>query len=317
MKPKTIKKHFNKKIKLFPAVPNADKNHMGGYWIRDNYWIWRAGYKRKQIAKGIKNYVKHHTQKIQELTQNPPMYQPEKHLPPKINTQNYELTHPWGNKQIDAYANATQILAHHNHTQQAKTMKKYLDTLGIGPDHGIWEQKPHIQPYTTACLAAAYKTLHKQTNLNLRKKYTALEQITQTLMQQHPPDLQMLFVPLTTTTLNKKTTTQAINKTRPLHHPGKGYKRHRNDTWTGTKHDKTHTGYWPLGTAAKKHNPQLPHHTQKTAEKTLHQIHRKHQAIPEQITKNNQPNKNTPLLWAETMHHSKTPQTTETALLGV
>ena len=275
---------------LYPAVPfNTTKNKdMEGYWIRDNYWIWRTNIGNNKFGTAIKNIFDAYKDLIKI----------GKVFPVKYDKIPYIQIKEWSNFQLDAYANMLEVLAQHREKEKVKEMMKYVLKLYPKKESGIWEEEKKYNPYSFACLARAFRKVDELDIFDSKALASRFENIALTLVKGGEPDLQNLLLPLMTKQFFKHRQ-EIVAETLPLMGEH-GVKRYEGDRWSGVERDLESEPEWTLGYLAMKHYmPMFPVAGGTVGEKA-EGYEDLENGVPESFI-DGEPNENQPLIWAEAL----------------
>jgi len=287
---------------LLPAVPHGktENKDMEGYWIRDNYWVWRNGFHRESIAKAFVNIFDRYEKLIEQQEVFPVRFD-----------EGYEQNKEWGNFQVDSYANLLEVLAVHGYTERAEKMRKHVLKNVSQKDRSIWEEREDYHPYTFGCVARALSKLSEVSDKVSQHQVEGYEDVAIVLMKQGRPDLQNLFLPLLRKRFYDVRCDIVANTSCLLGR--KGVRRYKYDKWDGVSHSlrgtNKHGVEWILGYLAMMEY--LPYYPldKGYGEDVLGAVNEIHyevgeEGLPESFySVTGEPNSNQPLIWAEAMYH--------------
>lgn len=297
---------------LYPAVPpkNAHNQEMKHCWIRDNFYIYEET-GDMDIVRAFQKIIQKQKDNIEKAIENPPEYDGY-HLHPRFTKDLEEVEGDWGFVQIDSYANLLEIFSRHRMTEEAHLMYRYIESLNPleREEHGIWEEKKAVHPYTMACLADAYRAYGVDS--------TKFEYKFKELLADAEPDMSLALVLYREPVwLTEAFRNHIIELIEPLQRKY-GMARFEGDNWDGLQYQAETEPSWILGG--------LWLYEQGVYDNQfMERIHRTvidNQAVPEAMINTEDgwfANYNTPLLWAEAtyrgvMKTDRSPKTREKSL---
>lgn len=143
---------------LFPAVPDPENIDMSSYWIRDNYWVYRAGYNKEEIGKAFREIVRKHEGKIRDAIKSPPEEEWQ-HIHPRYDSELEEADGEWAWIQHDSVANLLEVMVEEGHDYEANLLLKYLESVDpiMLKGYGPWEDEKKSHAYSLASVARALR----------------------------------------------------------------------------------------------------------------------------------------------------------------
>lgn len=148
---------------LYPAVPDPENPDMKYYWIRDNYWIWKAT-REKSIPEAFAEIVDNHAVEIRHtaMADDPADYH---HIHPRYDENLEEIEGDWGWLQWDSVGNLLEVLSYAtnsdeygDYSREADIVANYIDSFDfhVIPDHGMWEDGKDINPSSIAAVIRGF-----------------------------------------------------------------------------------------------------------------------------------------------------------------
>ena len=258
---------------------------MKHYWLRDNFFIWKSGSYREEIAEAFKNIVQKHREKIEILIDKGHLDHDWEFIHPRYDENLNEVEGEWAWKQLDSLYYLRTVLFENLYKDELDLIKKLhltVDYDGMGAS--IWEDaQDGFQEYDYALLENDYFPLFY-----------------------NEPNLSHLIA-LYERGFNKDTpiyfynrVERIINRVQQELEGEWGVARYKGDKWTGEDFSANTEYQWCMGFAY------LYYLTgeEKYIEK-LDKIYDKFGAIPESINpETGEANCNTPLLWASALYHN-------------
>ena len=252
---------------------------MKHYWLRDNFFLWKSGYYRDEIAEAFKNIVQKHREKIEILIDKGHLDHDWEFIHPRYDENLDEVEGEWAWKQLDSLYYLSKVLNYNNETKEGLLIEKVMREVNFnGMGASIWED--------------ADDTFHGY-------DYALMEYEIRPMLYEKP-NLSHLVVVNEFTTTRSKLAEKIVDKVQEELEGEYGVARYKGDKWTGEDFSANTEYQWPMGFAY------LYYLTgeEKYIEK-LDKIYDKFGAIPESINpETGEANCNTPLLWASALYHN-------------
>ena len=277
-------KTFEQKYKpdsngLFPACPKTSNSDMKHYWTRDNFFLWKCGYYREEIAEAFKNIVQKHREKIEILIDKGHLDHDWEFIHPRYDENLDEVEGEWAWKQLDSLYYLSKVLNYNNETKEGLLIEKVMREVNFnGMGASIWED--------------ADDTFHGY-------DYALMEYEIRPMLYEKP-NLSHLVVVNEFTTTRSKLAEKIVNQVQDKLEGEWGVARYKGDKWTGEDFSANTEYQWCMGFAYLYYLTGDDKYIEK-----LDKIYDKFGAIPESINpENGEANCNTPLLWAEALYHN-------------
>ncbi|MFB6203605.1 MAG: glycoside hydrolase family 15 protein [Candidatus Nanohaloarchaea archaeon] len=285
---------------LYPATLNDENDDMQHYWIRDNYFIYRA-IGDERIPEAFAEIVDRHGEKIDAALEGDTV-PAEDPLHIKYGRDLEEVNDEWGHFQIDSYAQMLEVLAENDYMDRAGKVHDYISEIDrFHWDEGPWENDHREEyAYSHAQVAKALQTYsEKGGNVPQEQIDFHVEKVHELAPQEDLHDLLILYDE--PDFVDEELRDEILMSVEPLVGPH-GVKRFRGDRWSGIHHyeEDREEPQWNFGHLLM---------YQVTGEdrylKRQRQIREEHGGIPESMEDHGgeyRGNVNTPLLWAEALY---------------
>ncbi|MFB6144307.1 MAG: glycoside hydrolase family 15 protein [Candidatus Nanohaloarchaea archaeon] len=288
---------------LYPAALETDNSDMDKYWIRDNYFIYKA-VGDSSIPEAFKEIVDRYGEKLREATRKSVedrIESPSGHLHPRFNENLEEIDGEWADFQIDSYANLLEVLSEEGHEEEARKVYRYL--RGIRPLEtecfGPWEQEHGMHPYTLTTVVEAYRSFSENVENVPDEDLELYEQkIRRMLPEKNLSSLMILY--LDPDFIDSELEKEVMEATEDL--TGEhGVARWKGDDWSGNDWTADTEPQWNMGHLLRYLATGEEEYFERQQE-----IKQEYGTIPESMVRYGdgvyRPNVNNPLLWAEALY---------------
>lgn len=308
---------------LFPAVDSTENPDMEKYWIRDNYWIWRAGYSQDSIAQAFNKIVQKHKYKIDYHCYREQPVRNYQHIHVRYDSDLSEVTGDWKHMQFDTLPYLIDMT---NLDNQLKIID-YLNAVGVYPGFGPWEEgRRKYHPFSLAkFIETADHWIYKHEDNEELTRYVSVMRVLKryamellnVLVTKYRPDIELLMAGFCLKRVLDRKENRIIGDNRAIetlvnrvvsnggmmdYH---GIRRYENDTWNGNVNNEKETWYWPLGLVYKgfiSYDEDFGNLSDEL--QGLKKVYSKFGCIPEMVRMTGDgliSNGNMPLYWAEAM----------------
>lgn len=288
---------------LFPAATETENEDMDKYWIRDNYFIYKAT-GEKSIPEAFKEIVNRYEEKIEEATikhLKDDINSSSEHLHPRFDERLNEIEGEWADFQIDSTANLLEILSEEGYEPEARKVYSYLRAVEplTTECFDLWEHNHGIHPYTLATVAKAYRSFSENVE-NIPEEDIELyeNRIREMMPERNLSSLLVLY--LEPEFIDSELKNEILRETEEL--TGEhGVARWEGDDWSGNDWTADTEPQWNMG-----HLLRYLVNDEEDRFKRQKEIKEEHGSIPESMVRYGdgvyRPNVNNPLLWAEALY---------------
>lgn len=288
---------------MYPASTDTENSDMDKYWIRDNYFIYKA-IGDKSIPESFRRIVQEHQEKLREAAFKHHMGEiesPSEHLHPRFDEELEEIDGEWADFQIDSYANLLEVLSEEGYEKEAKEVYRYL--RGINPlstaCFDLWEDDYGVHPYTLATVAKAYRSFSENVEKIPEEDIELYEEKVKSMLPERNLS-SLLILYIDPEFVDEELEEEVIDEIEPL--TGEhGVARWEGDDWSGIDWTAETEPEWNMGHLLR----YLSRGDQKFFERQK-EIKSKHGEMPESMVRFGDgkfyPNVNSPLLWTEALY---------------
>lgn len=288
---------------LYPAALGTENRDMDKYWIRDNYFIYKA-IGDPEIPEAFREIVQKYGEKLRKATekhQKGEIKSSSDHLHPRFDEDLEEIEGEWADFQIDSYANLLEVLSEEGHEEEAREVYRYL--RGINPLEtpcfDLWEHNHGVHSYTLATVAKAYRSFSENVENIPEEDIELYEQKLRGMMpEQNLSNLLILYIE--PEFVDEELENKVLQETQKL--TGKhGVERWKGDDWSGIDWTADTEPEWNMG-----HLLRYLVNDETELFERQKEIKQEHSAMPESMVRYGdgeyRPNVNTPLLWTEALY---------------